>query len=218
MYKKLIILFMTCSFCFLTAACGPSDEKVEEARQKYLQLAQVHNQAVEAHREIEDDSLDSSLAELQEKASEIEEYNLAEMKDEEIDILIGTMDTLIGSYEDYLEILSDIKGAEEAAVLISVPVTVVNNTDFSFSALKLYEKGDYDTHTNVLEGMERFAPGQTLTGLVVRKDVDNTPWILILEDTDAAEYELELPVAEYDEGGAELELVYDPEQNKLLIK
>ena len=216
--RKLVSGVAICSFIFLAAACGPSDEKVDEAQQKYSQLVQMHNQVVEAHKNVEDNSLDESLAQLQEKASEAESYNLAEMKDEEIDILIGTMDDLIQSYEEYLEILSDIKGKEEAAVLIPISVTVTNNTDLSFSTLKLYEKGDHDVHADVLEDMEHFAPGQTLVGLMVLRDVDNTPWMLVLEEAGGTEYELELPVEEYEEEGISLALTYDQEQNKLLAE
>lgn len=215
MFKRLIFLFMICSLCLFAAACGPSEEKVTEAREKYSQLVEVHNQAVEAHKGIADDSLDESLAGLREQVAEVENYNLAELKDEEIDILIQIMDALVVSYEEHLEALSDIKGKEDAAVLIPIPVSVTNKTDFSFSVLKLYEKGDYDNHTNVLEDMEPLASGQALAGLVIQRDVDNTSWVLALEDTVGMKYELELLVEEYDEKGVALELFYDVEEEKL---
>lgn len=218
MYKKWFSLFMICSLFLFTAACGPSKEKMAEAQAKYTQLAEIHNQAVEAYKDVEDDSLDESLTKLREQVVEVGNYDLTELKDEEIDLLIQIMDSLIGSYEEHLAELSDIKGQEEAAVLVEIPLTVVNHTDFSFVLLKLYEKGDYDTHANVLENMETLAPGQALMGLVVLRDVDNTPWILVLEDTNDMKYELELSVEGYSEEGVTLGLSYTEEEEKLFIE
>ena len=217
MHKKNFFLLIICSLLLLTTACGPSKEKVAEAQEKYTQLAEMHNQAVEAYKGVEDDSLDESLINLREQVVEVGNYDLTELKDEEIDLLIQIMDSLIVSYEEHLKALYDIKGQEDAAVLVEIPVTVVNHTDFSFAFLQFYEKGDYDTHANVLENMEVLAPNQSLMGLVVLRDVDNTPWILVLEDTNGMKYELELPVKEYDEEGITLGLSYTAEEEKLFI-
>lgn len=217
MHKKSFLLLIICSLLLLATACGPSKEKVAEAQEKYTQLAEVHNQVVEAYKDVADDSLDESLTNLREQVVEIGNYDLTELKDEEIDLLIQGMDSLILSYEEHLEALYDIKGREEAAVLVEIPVTVVNHTDFSFAFLQFYEKGDYDTHANVLENMEVLAPKQSLMGLVVLRDVNNTPWILVLEDTNGMKYELELPVKEYDEEGITLGLSYTAEEEKLFI-
>lgn len=218
MYRRIFSLFMICSLCLLAAACEPSDEKIDEARQKYALLAEVHNKVVEAHKDVEDDSLDESLTEIREQISEVESYNLAEMKDEEIDALIQTMDSLIVSYESALDTLSDIKEKEEAAVLVPIPVSVENETGFSVVSLKLYEKGDYGTHVNVLEGMDGLAPKQALAGLMIQKDADSTPWILVLSDSEGKEYELEIPVSEYGEDGITLRLVYDAAYDALTIE
>lgn len=210
MHKRLFLLLITCSLCLFVTACGPSEEKVAQAQQKYAQLVELHNQVVEAHKDIADDSLDELLTEISEQMSGVEEYNLAEMKDEEIDILIQTMESLVVSYEDALTALSDIKEEEDAAVLVPIPISVTNNTDLAFTALKLYEKGNYDIHVNILEGMDPFGPLQTLAGLIVQKDVENTPWILVLEDENGAEYEFELPVEEYEESAEiALKIVYN---------
>lgn len=218
MNKRSVFIFMICCICLFAAACGPSDEKIAQAQEKYSQLVEIHNQAVEAHKDVADDSLDESLTELQAQAAEVEGYNLAELKEEEIDMLIQIMDNLIASYEEHLEILSDIKDEEEAAALLPIPLTVINNTEFSFSVLKLYEKEDYDTHANVLEDMELLSPGQALAGLVISRDVDNTPWILELEDTNGIRYELELLAGEYDEEGVSLELSYNAEEERLMAE
>lgn len=217
MHRKWRFLFILCSLLLLTAACGPSREKMEEAQAKYTQLAELHNQTVEAYKNVADDSLDESLTGLREQVIEVGNYDLTELKDEEIDLLIQIMDSLIVSYEEHLEALYDIKGREEAAVLTEIPVTVVNHTEFSFSFLQFYEKGDYDTRANILENMEALAPEQSLMGLLVLRDVKNTPWILVLEDTNGMRYELELSVKEYDEEGVTLGLSYSAEEEKLFI-
>lgn len=217
MYKRLcpaLILFVS---CFL-AACGPSGETVSLAQQKYAQLAEINNQVVEAHREISDSSLDEELLELKEKASEIGSCNLAEMKNEEIEQLIQNMDELIASYEGYLTLLSDMKEEEEAAVLTPITIALTNHTTLSFSGIRLYEKGQGSSHVNVLEELEPLAPEQSLTGLMLQRDVDNTPWILVLTDLNDREYELELPVEEYDGGSVSLAVFYDEEQDGLRLE
>ena len=217
MYKRLFSIFMVCGLCMMLAACGPSDEKVQQAQQKYTELTEIHNQVVEAHRNVEDDSLDEALTELREQIAAVEDYNLTEMKDGEIDILIQIMDTLIESYEDFLKTLTDIKGEEDAAILVPIPVTIVNQTDFSFTELKLYEDGDVGIHEDVLAGYLDLAAGETLTGLVALRNSENTPWVLELKDTNGAAYEFYLPVEEYEEEGVKLKLSYDEEQKEVLL-
>lgn len=217
MLKRLFMGAGAGALCFVLTACQPSDEKIAQAKEKYAQLAEVHNQVVEAHGKVADDSLDEELFALRDKASEMESYNLAEMKDEEIDQLIQEMDSMIADYEEYLTALSDIKSEEEAAVLTPITLALTNQTEFSFSELSLYEKGDSKAHVNVLENMGILAPEQSLTGLIIQKDAENTPWILVLADESGNEFELELPVREYSGEGISLSLSYDEEGNKLLI-
>lgn len=217
MNKRLLSIFMICGLCAMLTACGPSEEKVAEAQQKYTELVEIHNQVVEAHKNVEDNSLDEPLTELREKIKEVEEYNLTEMKDEEIEILIQIMDTLIEDYEEFLSTLTDIKGEEEAAVLTPISITVTNQTGFSFTGLKLYEAGDIGTHEDVLEGLGEFASGETLTGLIVQRNVDHTPWVLELKDANGAEYEISLSVEEYEEEEVKLTLSYDSEGQKITL-
>jgi hypothetical protein len=211
MDKKWIFVLCICSLCLWGTACGPSEEKLEEAKQTYSQLAAIHNQVVEAHKNIEDDSMDETLTQIREEMAEVENCNLADMKDEEIDSLIAEMNELIGSYESALETISGIKEEEDAAVLVPIPVTVINNSTLTFTVLKLYEKGDYDTHVNILEGMNPLEKGKTLAGLVIQRDVDNTPWILALQDAEGGEYETELPTEEYTTKGVSLKITFDGE-------
>lgn len=201
--------------CCALAACGPSKEKIAQAQQKYMALIELNNRVVEAHKKVEDNSLDEELVELRDKISELESYNLSEMKDEEIDALIGTMDSLTDSYENYLEALVDIKSKEEAAVLTTIPVTLTNQTEMSFAGISLYEKGSGGAHANILEELDVLNPGRILAGLAIKRDVDNTPWMLSLKDTEGEEYEIELPVEQYTEEGVGLEIVYDEEEGLL---
>lgn len=213
MCKKILSIFMICILCIVVTACGPSDEKVAQAQQKYAELVEIHNRVVEVHKNVTDNSLDESLTNLREQVTDVEGYNLTEMKDEEIDILIQIMDTLIASYEDCLNTLADIKWEEEAAVLVAIPLTLVNQTNFSFTEIKLYEAGDAGLHENVLSGLRDFAPGETLTGLTLQRDIDNTPWVLELADANGNAYQFDLSVKEYEEEGVKLNLSYDAEEN-----
>lgn len=217
MLKKITSLLIICSLCVLVTACGPSEEKVAQAQQKYAQLVEIHNQVVEAHKNVDNNSLDEALTELREKITEVEGYNLAEMNDEEIDILIQIMDTLISSYERHLNTLTNIQGEEEAAVLVPIPVTLVNQTELSFEEIKLYESKDVGIHENLLSGIGEFAQGETLTGLTLQRDVENTPWVLELKDVNGTVYQLELLTEEYNEEGIKLNLVYDAEQETISL-
>lgn len=217
MFKRLSVLFIICGFCLSVTACGPSEEKVAQAQQKYAQLTAINNQVVEAHNNVTDNSLDEELIKLREQVREVETYNLNEMKDEEIDMLIQIMDSLIASYEKFHVTLNNIKAEEEAAVLVPIPVTVVNETGFAISSVKLHEKGDYSNQVNVLDGFTSLEQGQTMTGLMVQRDVDETPWILELVNAEGVKYELTLPVAEYTEEGVTLHLTYDAAEEKVTI-
>lgn len=208
MNRKIVFFIFACFLSLMLVSCGPSKEKVEQAQAKYVQLIDKHNQAVEIHKNIDDVSLDEALLKLKEKVAEVETYNLADMQDEEIDLLIQIMDALIKSYDGYLDTLSGIWGAEEAAERIPVFITLKNNTEISFSSLKLYEEGDSGIHVNVLENLEPLTPGQSLTGLVIQRDVNNTPWILALVDLEGREYQIVIHGEEYGES-VSLDMVYD---------
>lgn len=208
MNRKIVFFLFACFLSLMLVSCGPSKEKVEQAQAKYVQLIDKHNQAVEIHKNIDDASLDEALLKLKEKVAEVETYNLADMQDEEIDLLIQIMDALIKSYDGYLDTLSGIWGAEEAAERIPVFITLKNNTEISFSSLKLYEEGDSGIHVNVLENLEPLTPGQSLTGLVIQRDVNNTPWILALVDLEGREYRIVIHGEEYGES-VSLDMVYD---------
>lgn len=199
MSRKFFFVLMAGIFLFSLSACGPSEEKVAMAQERYAQIVEAHNQVVEAHRRVADSSLDEELTGLGRQAEEFKSYHLNEMKDEEIDELIAQMDSVIASYEKYQARLSEIRQQEADAVLTPIPLTIANRTNLSFRELCLFEKGDMETAENVLEGMDPFAPGQTLERLVIQRDVDKTPWVLALTDAEGKEYEITLPVSEYGE-------------------
>lgn len=210
--NKTVFFVAISVFLLLLGACGPSQETVAKAQQKYAQMVEIHNEVVEAHRQIKDNSLDQALRELGGRAAAMKDYNLSEMKEEEIDRLVADMDSIIASYKEYQTMISDLKAQEDAAVRTMIPVKIYNGSSFSFEELRLYEKGEGGTQGNALEGMEPFAPGQTLEGLAIRRNVENTPWLLSLLDTEGGAFEISLPVEEYGEEGISLVLSYDAEQ------
>lgn len=209
--KKNPALLICILLLLILTGCGPSEEKILKAQETYTQLTDIHNQVVEAHKSISDSSLDEKLVALADQAVLIEDYNLKELKDEDIDLLIENMNSIIISYQEYLNEINTIKEKEDAAVLTALPVTLLNETQLTFTVLKLYSENDTDQSFDVLENTSGFSPKQTLTGLIIYRDVSSTPWILKLADTAGTSYEIELPVDEYDETGTELMITFDSE-------
>ena len=201
--------------CFLLTGCGPSEEKITEAQNKYRELTELHNQVVEAHKTIAGNSLDEDLVALSEKLAQMDDFNLNEMKDEEIDTLIASMDTLMTTYQDFLTSIAQLKANEEASVIVTIPITISNESDLSFQSVMLFEKNEDTTKENLLAEELSFKKGQHITGLFIYRDVSNTPWILELEDVDGNSYEIELPVKVYTEEGCSLTLSYDSETETL---
>lgn len=217
--KKIRNLFLlNCILCFLLTGCGgPSDEKIAQAQETYTLLIETHNQVVDAHKHISDNSLDDQLSALADKITKLEEFNLSEMKDADIDVLIENMNSMIASYEEHLKTIENIKGAEDAAVLVPIPLTFTNATDQTFQKLFLYEKNDSSHKFDVLEGTSGFNPGQALTGIVISRDVSDTPWILELENSDGSVSEIELSVKDFSEDGESLTITCEPETNQVIV-
>lgn len=60
-------------------------------------------------------------------------------------------------------------------------------------------------------------PAQRMAGLVIYRDVQNTPWVLELVSEDGSLYELNLSVKDYSEDGRVFTLTYDSEKDAILI-
>ena len=217
--KNLRNLFLlSCILCFLLAGCGgPSDEKIAQAQETYTHLIETHNQVVDAHKQISDNSLDDQLTALAKEVTELEGINLSEMEDADIDTLIENMNSMIASYQEHLQTIENIKEEEEAAVLIPISLTFTNATDQVFQKLFLYEKNDTSHKADVLEGTSGFNPGQVLTGIVISRDISDTPWILELETADGNVCEIELTVKDFREEGESLTISCEPETNQVIV-
>lgn len=208
------ILFSIC--CLLLTACGgPSKEKIAEAQDTYARLVNIHNQAVLAHKQIQNNSLDDKLVALADKITQINTYHLNDMNDEEIDMLIETMDTIIKTYQEYLDAINQIKTTEDAAVVTPISISLINNTSITFTNLSLYQKGTLHGE-DLLASLSGFGPTQRLTGLVIYRDTSNTPWIMEIKAQDGTAYSLELSVKDYSLDGCILTLTYDSEANQLI--
>lgn len=216
LYSLLLSCVMAASTLLLTACGGPSAEKVAQAQDTYSNLVAIHNRVVSAHRQIENDSLDEKLVALGEKITQVNTYNLNDMNDEEIDMLIDTMDSIIDTYEEYLTAINDIRDTENAAILTPINVSLVNDTNLTFAGLSLHQKGTIE-NVDLLETLSGFMPAQRMAGLVIYRDVQNTPWVLELVSEDGSLYELNLSVKDYSEDGCVLTLTYDSEKDAILI-
>ena len=216
LYSLLLSCVMAASTLLLTACGGPSAEKIAQAQDTYSNLVAIHNRVVSAHRQIEDDSLDEKLVALGEKITQVNTYNLNDMSDEEIDMLIDTMDSIIDTYEEYLTAINDIRDTENAAILTPINISLVNDTNLTFVGLSLHQKGTIQ-NVDLLETLSSFMPAQRMAGLVIYRDVQNTPWVLELVSEDGSLYELNLSVKDYSEDGCVLTLTYDSEKDAILI-
>lgn len=218
--KNLCSLLLSCvmtAFALLLTACGgPSAEKIAQAQDTYSNLVSIHNRVVSAHRQIENDSLDEKLVALGEKITQVNTYNLNDMNDEEIDMLIDTMDSIIDTYEEYLTAINDIRDTENAAILTPINISLINDTNLTFAGLSLHQKGTIQ-NADLLETLSGFMPAQRMAGLVIYRDVQNTPWVLELVSEDGSLYELNLSVKDYSEDGCVLTLTYDSEKDAILI-
>lgn len=216
LYSLLLSCVMAASTLLLTACGGPSAEKIAQAQDTYSNLVAIHNRVVSAHRQIEDDSLDEKLVALGEKITQVNTYNLNDMSDEEIDMLIDTMDSIIDTYEEYLTAINDIRDTENAAILTPINISLINDTNLTFVGLSLHQKGSIQ-NADLLETLSGFMPAQRMAGLVIYRDVQNTPWVLELVSEDGSLYELNLSVKDYSEDGCVLTLTYDSEKDAILI-
>lgn len=216
LYSLLLSCVMAASTLLLTACGGPSAEKIAQAQDTYSNLVTIHNRVVSAHRQIEDDSLDEKLVALGEKITQVNTYNLNDMNDEEIDMLIDTMDSIIDTYEEYLTAINDIRDTENAAILTPINISLINDTNLTFVGLSLHQKGSIQ-NADLLETLSGFMPAQRMAGLVIYRDVQNTPWVLELVSEDGSLYELNLSVKDYSEDGCVLTLTYDSEKDAILI-
>ena len=216
LYSLLLSCVMAASTLLLTACGGPSAEKIAQAQDTYSNLVAIHNRVVSAHRQIEDDSLDEKLVALGEKITQVNTYNLNDMNDEEIDMLIDTMDSIIDTYEEYLTAINDIRDTENAAILTPINISLINDTNLTFVGLSLHQKGTIQ-NVDLLETLSSFMPAQRMAGLVIYRDVQNTPWVLELVSEDGSLYELNLSVKDYSEDGCVLTLTYDSEKDAILI-
>ena len=216
LYSLLLSCVMAASTLLLTACGGPSAEKIAQAQDTYSNLVAIHNRVVSAHRQIEDDSLDEKLVALGEKITQVNTYNLNDMSDEEIDMLIDTMDSIIDTVEEYLTAINDIRDTENAAILTPINISLINDMNLTFVGLSLHQKGTIQ-NADLLETLSGFMPAQRMAGLVIYRDVQNTPWVLELVSEDGSLYELNLSVKDYSEDGCVLTLTYDSEKDAILI-
>ena len=222
MKKCFIALILLVSAISLTA-CGPSKATIAEAQDKYQELLATHNQVAESYATIEEGSLNNELQAMSDKVSELTEYNLYEMTDDEIDALIDTMNSMITSYSDYLKTIGEIKIVEEKTLLTPYVFSVTNDTHLVFSGLSLSERGESDLVSDALLGTAGLNPGQTLAGLTVYRDAENTPHVMTLsvndeEGIEINSYKLVIDNEVLPESGAKLHLKWNEETAEVYLE
>lgn len=216
-FLSIILIF---SFAFLTA-CSNSKDKIIEAQSKYRELVETHNRAVEAYKGIKDNSLDEELKALSVEIDKVKEYNLYDMREEEIDTLIGVMDNLEETYKGYLDNIESTKALEDAAVLKDRMFSLRNETGMVLDSLSLVMQGDMTEDKDALEAFGGFKQGQEIIGLTVYFDVNNTPWDMYIEvngeNEEIKTYVVTLSSDILRESGQKMVLSYDEETDTMSI-
>ena len=187
MKRILFCIFTMIMTMALLTGCGASSKKIAEAQKKYQELLAVNNQVAEVYNEIHDDSLQSELEALSAKVDELKEYNLKNMKNSEIDVLIDTMNSIDEAYSGYLKALGEIKVSEDAVALERIDFEVKNETEYVFVSLELMEEGDKDYISNAIADTEGLWPNGRVAGLSIYRDAEGTPWIMTVKRLDGEE-------------------------------
>lgn len=216
-FLSIILIF---SIAFLTA-CSNSKQKIIEAQSKYRELLETHNQAVEAYKGIKDNSLDEELKAISLEIDKVKEYNLYELKEEEIDTLIEVMDNLEETYKGYLDSIESTRALEDAALLRDRMFSLRNDTGKVIDSLSLTLQGDTTEEKDALEAFEGFKQGQEIIGLTVYFDVNDTPWDMYIEtkgeDEEIKTYVVTLSSDILRESGQKMILCYDEETDTMSI-
>lgn len=223
MKKNITAGLLICLMTFLVAGCGANEEKIASAQEKYRNLVEFHNQIVEEHAAINDNSLDKELGNIENQMRELTDYNLYEMSDEELDMLMEVMDIIDESYTNYRKTISEIKYSEDAAYLRPIVFSLINNTDLVFTSLSIMPEGDNNTASDSLDMQEGFKRGQEILGLTIYADVNNSPWVMTLKRYNAGEgedeviYQVTLDPKVMTESNSCYAITHDMETDTILI-
>lgn len=198
-------------------ACGrPSEEKIEQAQLKYNELVEVHNKTVDAYSQVEDTYLDEDLKQLSDQVNAMKDYNLAEMTEEDIDVIIEEMNGTIKKYETNIVLLAEKKQQEAEALVVEIPLTLHNQTEIEWKELYLFP-ADGVQGNNVLSDLVSMRREESLTGLYIYKDAEAKPWKIVLSDGGEKVWEFIIPVEELEETGKTFFLQYDPSAESVIL-
>ncbi len=215
--KKIGLFFLTIGMSLGIMACGgPSEEKIEQAQAKFNELVETHNKTVEVHNEIDDNYLDQDLQAMAEQVTALRDYNLVEMTEEEIDVIIEEMGSAIEKYEETIVLLTEKKQEEADAVLKEIPLTLHNQTGKVFKELYLLPEGEKQKE-NVLSETLSINEGETLAGLYIYKDIEAKPWKIVLADEQGETWEIEIAMVDLDEKGVTFFMQYDSESETIIL-
>lgn len=181
------LLFLLVINIFLLTGCGESTEsKMKEIKSAYSNLLAQHETAISVHDSITSSELDSVLLSLEEDLLAIHEDDLNLLKEDALNSLLNQIVNLTASYEEVILQMSQIKENEDAAVLIPIMVTLHNHSDQPLYEIYLLSGDTYSSpenlepNQNILKDLAPLNHGEHLVGLEIYKNVQNTPWFLIV--------------------------------------
>lgn len=179
MKKNMRLLTACLLVVFLTGCGGPSREKIEEVQNIYAQLVNKHNEVIEVYANIEDDSFSKELDQMAENINSIGQQDMKSLTNEEIEEIADELQQNITMYNDILSSIEKIVDEkEEVKELLSVPVTIQNNTGIKLYQIYLYQAGQEDKGDNLAADIEYLDGYQTLNILNIYMEETETLWYL----------------------------------------
>lgn len=148
--KILLMSLIATSF----SACGSaSGEEIARVQGMYADLAEQHNDVVEAYAGVEDDSLGEELDEMAEKIESMGQQDIHGLNDAEMDAIVEEMNGYAKEYEKIQASLEEIKEQERGTEIYAVPVSLKNSTCVALHEVYLYQASSTDKGENLVKDM-----------------------------------------------------------------
>lgn len=161
-----------------------SDEKLMICKDLYNDVVEKHNDVIKVYSSISSDQFDNELNAFQEELNGIGEYNLSEMDDNSIDLLISDLKDRLDNYD---KLLSEFNLLDSRDKHIETPncfsVTFVNNTGLDLYELYFYNISKDNDRINLLSNSIDMLSGYgTFSIINIYADNMNTVWKLEVMD------------------------------------
>lgn len=213
--SKVLTNLAVAALGLMLVACGPSNEKLQEAEEARSLLLQAREVAEQTFMDITDSSNKEKLKELSGKASEIEALDFSKMDDKKIDEVLPSITEMTDEYQslgvDMTAILDkETAVREEKAKHEQRDVFFINKTGMNLSKVVLHDlTKDLYSDNYIGEGVT-LADGYTLMGVTLDIYKDSNEWEFVVTDEGGTDYVLSCgSIRELDQNGVTIVLEYN---------